>query len=480
MDKLRCLLINPVIRPKEPPYNLPLGLAHIAGVIDSEGHDVAIFDNNIYKLSYSEIINEIQNEKWDIIGIGNLVTTYTWQKKMFHLLKKKFPSATLIAGGGLATSLQEHLMNWIPEIDILVVGEGERTIVQILKNYGSKDWGSVDGIFYRSKKIIRTKAQKLLSEEELSKLPYPKYDLLPLDIYFNYSKIPLSPEAMICKRRLPIETSRGCPFQCSFCIDLSSGKPRTYSSSDEIDSESKGMKIRYYNIKWVIGLIKHLRLKYAVDFLSFVDENFACKRKKVIEFCEAFQKEGLTDLDPQLKWGASGHVNVLDEDILRILRNANCSYLDLGLESMNNDILKIDIIKGSTPQRNAKVFDECIKTGVYPITNFTMGYPNETVQSIYDITKFIKEKNIECGPFFVTPYPMTGLFERCKEKILNEFGSLEEFVKKCEDDVSLDFVVNLTKFNDAELLGLRQMVMNHDLDQIKKFANEKREKIVSE
>ena len=95
-----------------------------------------------------------------------------------------------------------------------------------------------------------------------------------------------------------------------------------------------------------------------------------------------------------------------------------------------------------------------------------------------DLRKFLVENEIECGPFFMTPYPKTGLFEKYKDKIVKRFGSVENFIIKCEDDISKDFVVNLTKYNDAELLGLRQMMMNHDLEQIKEFAKYKGEKIL--
>jgi len=483
MNRIKCLLINPVIKPKEPPYNIPLGLAYIAAVIDSQGHEVAIFDNNAYRLKNEDIISEINEENWDIIGIGGLVTTYTWQKRMFRMLRNEFPNAVLIAGGGLATSVQQELMQWIPEIDVLCVGEGERTISQILENFDERNWDNVRGIYYRQgEEINRTLPQQLLSEEELSKLPFPKYDLLPLEeVYFKYSSIPLSPEAMACKRRLSIETSRGCPFRCSFCIDLPSGIPRntSYSKKDKlyVDSLSASKKIRYYDSKWVINLIKYLRLKYAVDFLSFTDETFTASKKRVLELCDLMEQEGLTELDPPLHFGATAHVNTLDREMLERLKEVGFSYLDLGLESMNKDILSEDLTKGSTPSKNEWAFNECLRAGIYPITNFMIGLPGENMQSVYDTTKFLVNNEIECGPFFATPYPGTGLFERCKKEILEEFGSLENFVIKCEDDISLDFVVNLTKYNDAELLGIRQMMINHDLEQIIKFAEQKGEEI---
>ncbi len=81
-------------------------------------------------------------------------------------------------------------------------------------------------------------------------------------------------------------------------------------------------------------------------------------------------------------------------------------------------------------------------TGIYPDKVYMVGLPGENMQSIYDTTKFLVDNEIECGPFFVTPYPETGLFYRCEKEILSKFGSLEDFVIKCEDDVSLDIMVN--------------------------------------
>lgn len=463
MTKYKCLLIHPIIKPKDPPYNIPLGLIQIAAVVEQKGHDVALFDNNAYRIPHEQVIEEIKDETWNLIGIGNLVTTYSWQKKMFGLLRKEFPNATLVAGGGLPTSIKGELLKLIPEVDIAVIGEGERTTSQILDNLDTKSWIDVEGIYSRNGYSI----PRLLTQDEMDQLPYPKYDLLPLDIYFKHSKIPLSPESMSCNRRLSIEASRGCTFGCSFCIDLYSGNPRTANRT----------QIRYFHPKWVIGLMKELRLKYSVDFISFMDENFTINRKHVMRFCDELEKE-LGDLDPPLLWGTTAHVNTIDDEMLHRMREVGCSYLDLGLESMNDRILKNDIGKGSSVEDNVRGFNQCINSEIYPITNFITGFPNDNCQSAYDITKFIKENNIECGPFFASPYPSTGLFNRCKDKIMKQFGTLENFLIRCKDDVASDFIINLTNYNDAEILGLRQMIMNHDLNAIKAFAKQKGEDVI--
>ena len=482
MNRKKCLLINPTIKPKDPPYNIPLGLISVAAVIEREGHDVAIFDNTAHKLKQEEILDQIRGETWDIIGVGNIVTTYSWQKNMFKMLRNEFPNSTLICGGGLASSLQGYQMEKVPEIDILCIGEGERTIAQILDNSDTKDWSKVRGIYYWKKgKLTRTPPQKLLTEEELSNLPYPKYDLLPLDIYFEHSSIPLSPQSMMSKRRLLMESSRGCPFRCSFCINLPVGTPRNLEGEDKsklyVDSLAEANKVRYFDPKWVVTLMKEMRVKYCIDFINFVGENFTVNKKKVLAFCDEVERQGLADLAPPLYWSAAAHVNTIDPEMLQRMKDAGCSYLDLGLESMSAEVLEKGIMKGATPADNERGFRQCLDAEIYPLTNFMVGLPNENAQSVYDTTKFLFENEIECGPFFVTPYPKTGLFEKYRDRIIREFGSLENFLIKCEDDISMDFVVNLTEYNDAELLGLRQMIINHDLEQIKQFAKQKGEKI---
>ena len=462
MTKYNCLLINPIIKPNDPQYNIPLGLIQIAAVIDKKGHNVALYDNNAYRMEDIDIIKEIASNSWDIIGVGNLITTYSRQKSLFKLLRKEFPNTLLISGGGLSTCVKGELTKLIPEIDLICVGEGEKTISQIIDNFDTKSWENVNGIYYKDK----FNPPVIMTEEELNELPFPKYDLLPLDIYFKYSGIPLSPEAMACNRRISIEASRGCVFNCSFCTDLYAGTPRNGCNT----------KIRYFNPQRTINLIKELRLKYSIDFVSFMDENFTINKKYVLEFCDLFEKE-LMNLDPPILWGTTAHVNTIDNSLLKRMKSVGCSYLDLGLESMNDTILKEDINKGSTVKDNIRGFNQCISNNIYPITNFIIGFPGESTQSVYDTTKFLKKNNIQCGPFFATPYLNTGLFEKYKDKIIEIFGTLENFLIKCEEDVANDFVVNLTKYNDAELLGLRDMIINHDLEQIKQFSIQKKEVI---
>ena len=111
MQKLKILLINPPIKPQNPPYNIPLGLACIAAVIDAKGHDVAIFDNNAYRLGIDEIIGQIKTVPWDMICLGNLVTTYPWQKAMIKRVRKEFPGPFFRWVEGLLPASSRTLWN---------------------------------------------------------------------------------------------------------------------------------------------------------------------------------------------------------------------------------------------------------------------------------------------------------------------------------------------------------------------------------
>ena len=155
----------------------------------------------------------------------------------------------------------------------------------------------------------------------------------------------------------------------------------------------------------------------------------------------------------------------------------NCTYISFGFES--SDQGQLDYLeKGNTVAQQQTAFRSCIDTGINPITSYIIGYPDEDMQSLYNTARFWVVNGIQCAPFFLTPYAGTRIYWENEERILAQYGgSKERFVEACGD--ATDFVVNLTKrFNDVELLGLRQLMATHDLERLREHAKRKRDRIV--
>jgi len=460
---VKALLINPPIREAGPPKHYPMAMALLAAILDLDGHEVGILDANAYRLNREQTRVEAKSglpdgaDTFDLIGIGNLITTYKWQKDVIGALKTDFPKAKIIAGGGCATALGAQMLEWIPELDAVCVGEGEKVIKQIADQ--ECDFHDIKGVTFRDEKgqIVFNKPVELLTEEEFDQLPYPRWDLIPFeDIYFPNSSVALSRESLLCRRRIDIEATRGCPYICNFCTDMPTGNSRTGYSYRE--------KFRVHSPKYVAEMIAKARFKLGIDFVLFVDENFDTNRKWVFSLCDALEEHDLTQL---IHWGATAHVNTVTLELLGRMRECGCAYLDYGMESGSDPILRY-IKKNATRQRNQQALDWSLRAGINPLCNFMLGQPIETLQTIYDTTSFIVKNGILVKPFYATPYPATELYFTQMQKILAKYKTLEKFIETLGDATEL--VVNLTGFNDVELLGLRELVAAHDIPRILAFA----------
>lgn len=403
----------------------------------------------------------------DIIGIGGMITTYGFCKEFIPWIRRDHPNAKIVVGGGCFTALKQDMMRWIPDIDYGVIGEGEKTIIELIRAVENNDSvKQIQGLIYREDdEIVENPPRSLMAEQELDELPYPAWHLLAMEeTYFPNSPLPLSAECLRSRRRLNILASRGCPYQCTFCHDLMTGQSRT--------NYHEAFKIRFHSPHYIVDYIKAMRIKYAIDFVSFIDENFTVRKDRVYEICDLLEEEGLSE--GLLGWGCTAHVKTVNPEMLARMRECGCSYLDFGFESMDNNILN-DIKKNATAEENERALKWTLDAKINPITNFMTGYPNMTVESILADMKFWKKHGIRCKPFFITPFPKTELFEENKERILAQFdGDYEKFILEICGEAT-DLHVNLTKYSDPELIGVRELMFNHDIKRLENWGKLKGE-----
>ena len=530
----RIALINSPIRVREPPKHIPYGLAILAHRADLLGHEVVLVDCNAHREYMrdsirEELKKENKDRPYSLIGITGLVTTYGFQKEMVPWLRRDFPGALLVAGGGCASSIPSEMMRWIPELDMVCVGEGENTFLDILDHLEDREFGGVQGIMYREdiprlpppttarkrkheakvKKMVEdrslgkqgsavreTPLRPLLTEDELNKLPYPAWHLLDMEeVYFPNSPLNLSLAAQLARRRIDVISERGCPMQCTFCFHGRMGGD-TIPGKDRL----KPM-VRWQSAKYVVDMIKYARLKMAIDFVSFLDENFLANKKRAFEICDRLEKEDLVGV---VQWGVLGHANTADLELFARLRECGCTYISYGFESADQGMLDA-MKKMQKVEQTQRALDLTLKAKLNPLATYMVGMPGETVESLYNTTRFWVRNDILCGPFFVTPYPSTALFEENRRLILDQVIAVNQ--KEMEEDIlrwfrdhgsptdlpspqlidevrddrayetfvlslgdATKFTVNLTSFTDPELLGLRDLMVSHDLRRLRLFA----------
>ncbi len=501
----RIIFVNSPILLQEPARHIPYGIGILSALAAKAGFEVGILDANAFRLN-QELIRrylkaEASQKPIDLIGISGLVTTYGFQKEIIPWIRKDLPDTLIVAGGGCASSIPREMLEWIPELDMVCVGESEKTFFDILSHLEDRDFSRVDGIYYKAdlqdwpgshykhhkkrerriRQMMMTRAQgeveiienslrPLMTEKELNNLPYPAWNLLPMEeVYFPNSPLELSSEALQCKRRIDVISERGCPYRCTFCH-------HNYMGGDLLpDGTRLEPFVRWQSARYVVDMIKYARIRMAIDFVSFLDENFLANRERALEICRLLEEEDLVGV---VKWGCLGEPQTIDAELLGRLKEAGCTYISYGFESANKDRLR-EIRKPHTVYQMQKALDMTVKAGVNPITAFMVGYSGETLESIYDTVKFWVRNDIQCVPFFITPYPATELFEKNKETILSQYdGDYQKFLEALGDPYK--HTVNLTRFSVPEILGLRDLMVTHDLKRIREYAKSRNVEIKDE
>ncbi len=479
----KILMINPIVREEDAPQHIPYGLAMLAAIALEKGHFVQIYDENAWRKGSEVVAKVCAADDWDVIAIGGLTTTYGSIKKILQVARKVSPKAFIIAGGGFLTSMPKEIMTWIPEIDLGIMGEAFVTWPAVLEQIDRKnfDFSETLGVCYRdenSKPVLATVRSNI---HTLEILPYPAWDLLPLEIYFKNSSFLYSEAGYLATRRMDIMGSLGCSLICKFCWHLGTTGDMVIEENEKGEKDvrfSYGRNIRYLSPRYIVDMVKTLVDKYQVDFINFIDENLmtmdsTSNRVWIKELCDLWIKEGLqptsrrdgvpdTENKGGVFWSGTSHANLANKETLEIMYKAGCSHLVYGIESFDPTILKT-LGKGVTQKHNLEAPSICMSTGIIPIPNIIIGFPLETFDSVRTTINCLIKLGIHCKPHFATPYPGSEWYYTYKESILKQYdGDLEKFILDLGDASKITAVIS-HNFSPVQLLGLQQIVMQKDL-----------------
>jgi anaerobic magnesium-protoporphyrin IX monomethyl ester cyclase len=413
---MKILLINPpqtFFPGSDPPAaNLPLGLLYIAAVLDEAGYSTEILDAFMTDLpfrkkgdttevgmSYERIKEEIQSRKPDIVGIANPFTSQVEHAiRIADIVKEVDSSILTVVGGPHVTVVPTEFLEEAKNVDIAAIGEGEYTMLDIVRFFeGKKKIDDVQGIAHRMDgKVVLTSPR--LFNRNLDELPYPAYHLVDMEQY-------LSPRTIEYRsfqsRALSIITSRGCPFNCSFCsVHLHMGKT-----------------FRAHSVDYVVDHIEHLVNKYRVKTIYFEDDNLTFDIKRFEAICDK-----IIEKDIRFQWETPNGVRAdyLTLDLLKKMKKTGCQSVFVGIESGDQYVLD-NIIGKSLKLKNVIKFAEmCKKIGLKTGAFYIIGFPGETKETMNNTVKFAlmmkREYDVGMHLLFATPSYGTRLYEECKKK----------------------------------------------------------------
>ncbi|MEM5816023.1 MAG: radical SAM protein [Candidatus Aenigmatarchaeota archaeon] len=380
-----------------PPYSL----LWIGGILKNEGFEVELIDANRFKIDYTRLKEILKERDFDVVLFRFTPTTFEWDMKVASIVKELRRNSLTI---GLCLTLKDfpkEVLERAKDLDIYIPQEWESVVPELLKAMKTgKDLSEVRGLAFKSDgSIIIT--EKVPPIKNYDSLPLPAYDLLPsLKGYRANFPVPRGKNFMI------IYTSKGCPFQCSYCTVA-----RT------------PFKIK--SPKRVIEELKLLYEKYDVRVVSFFDETFTINRDRVIKICE-YIKEEL----PELRWYCNTRVELVDLELLQIMYEGGCRGIAFGVESGSQRILD-NVKKGNTVMdaENAIIWAKSV--GIKVFTSFIFGLPGENWDSIKETIEFVKRTLPHGAQFNVAvPYPGTEFYKYiAKNKLFAKEYSWEELMQ---------------------------------------------------
>lgn len=300
--------------------------AHTAAFVREKNvAEVAVLDCRALELDQQQMLERIKDEAPDIAFLGTRLVTDGGAAPVVHnleamaILKENFPKLfTVFAGLGVSAMPQDIVM-LAPQVDYLLVGEVEWTLVELLEELKreSPKFPEIHGLAYRNHgDACLTPPRRLMTE--LSELPMPAYDLFPMDKYVGFSKIDHYNEAV---------TSRGCEGACSFCYEWGLVDPRR--RGDFFLHRTRSGKL-------VADEMELLNKTYGVKALNFMDDDFNSDRQKMVDLLDELEKRKL-----DVEWFFMGRARNLmrDADLIPRMRKAGCYQVLFGIEAGTDEEL---------------------------------------------------------------------------------------------------------------------------------------------
>lgn len=398
---LRVTLINPPQNTRYP--QPPIGLALIAAILEKANYQVSLLDANALQLKPDVIASMVVHV--DVVGITAMTPTIGTVLNIAREIKKKNKEIKIILGGPHVTLLPLKTLQASPDVDVLVRGEGDLTIIQllqVLENHLPLDL--VPGISFQANNTIFHKADKE-SMVDMDSLPYPAYHLLPWGKYK-----PHPPHGMA----MPFDamvTSRGCPYRCAYC-----SKP-VFGSTFRTQSPER-----------VVEEMEYLQKRFGIREIAFYDDSFTIDKKRVHAIADKIIAKNL-----KIVWTCETRVNLVDKELLAHMKAAGCYTIAYGIESASPEIIKT-IQKDITIKQVEVAVRASREVGLQVIGYFMIGSPGETPQTIRDTINFAKKLKIDFAQFSITtPFPGTELYEIYKRKNTEEIP-WEKFVYASTDN----------------------------------------------
>jgi len=432
---------------------MPMGMAQIAAILrENAGCEVEIYSQDVHHWSEEHLTRHLDDNKYDMVAVSVIAGYYQYAKllKISEAINRSKNRPFYVLGGYGPTPEPEFFMQKT-SADLIAMGEGDISAVEIIKALrGEKKFEDVLGIAYRDGDQIKINPRQPLVQD-LDSLPLPAYDLFEMEHYRLFRP----PNSSSTTFSLPVMSARGCTFKCTFCYRMDTG----YRARDP---------------KALLDEVEMLYRDYGINYISFQDDLLMSSVKHTEEVCNEFMRRR-REKGLDIKWNCNGRLNYCSKELLQLMKDAGCVFINYGIESVDNDVLKY-MKKGLRFEQIEKGIEDTLEIGISPGLNMLFGNIGDNLETLRRSVDFLVK--YDDGAQLrtirpVTPYPGSPLYYRAIQDGLLE-GPEDFYVNKHlnSDLISVNFT-DLTEeeyYNGLKEANLR-LVENYHSKQHKRTAD---------
>ena len=418
LPMMKILLIYPYflearVLTAEDVGEVPLGVYYVAAALKDADYDVEILNWHDIQAAPGKIEEILAAKKPDVIGFSILHGNRWGGIEIARRAKQIDPRIIIVFGGVGATFLWEHFLTHFKEVDYVVIGEGERTFLGLIRNLEGGNPGAIESLaglaLRKGKQVVRTDDAPAIT---------PMDDLPDPARYFAYRHVSLT---------------RGCAGNCNFC-----GSPQFW-----------GRRVRFHSVDYFVGQLERLHQK-GVSFFYFSDDTFTVNKQRVIQICKKIIEKKL-----EITWNAISRVDHINEEILFWMRKAGCIQISFGVESGSEKIRNF-LQKNISTDSIRKAFKLTQKYGIMARAYFIYGCPQESWQTIQQSIDLIDQLKPLSTVFYILDiFPGTQLYEdfKRKSKVTDDI-----WLKRVEDILYFETDSDLTR---EQILAFGQKLRSH-------------------
>ena len=371
-------------------YKWPVcSIGYISAYLKLNGIDCRIFDAYFNSWSEEKTIEKVADYSPDVIGLTAMTHEIVQAAQIASRLKERLNTHTIV-GGCHATALPERTLRDFPVFDYAVYGEGEKTVIKLmefLQQDGISKPSGIAGIVWRDTggNIRINEPRERMTSLELDMLPYPD-----VTEYYNGTQALAGKDSSYI-----MFTSRGCPYDCAFCMQV------------------LGRQVRRRSAENVIQEMEYVMAHYGTHTFNFADEIFLFDNRETREMLQLMIDRSLPK---QIRWSGLTRANLVNPELISLAKAAGCFRLEMGVESGDNEILKA-INKGITVEQIKNAVKIIKDSGILVSTYYILGHPNETQETIKKTINLAVELNTDTiAVGLMTPYPGTKVYEMALQR----------------------------------------------------------------